>query len=350
MPELNYIPSLKYEAGKLVILDQTRLPGEIVWLPIPDLATACEAIVSLRVRGAPAIGVMAGLSAIVAARNGLPVADLASDRWAAGFREITATLRTTRPTAVNLFYAMDRLDRCLSGLSASDAAPQKMLDALETEALNIFREDTELCDAIGRHGASLIPVGATVLTHCNTGSLATAGRGTALGAIYTAYFEGQKGIQVINTETRPLLQGARLTSFELVHAGIPCTLITDSMAAQVMKEGRVDLIMVGADRIARNGDSANKIGTLGLAVLAKHFGIPFYILAPSTTIDVAVPDGERIVIEQRKADEVRAFGARPVAPENVRVYNPAFDVAPAALISAIVTEKGVYRGPYDFAS
>lgn len=349
MPELNYIPSLKYEDGKLVILDQTRLPGDIVWLPIPDLATACEAIVSLRVRGAPAIGVMAGLSAIVAARSGLPVATLTTDRWAAGFREITATLRTTRPTAVNLFYAMDRLDRCLAGLSAAAAGPQQMLDALEADALKIFREDTELCDAIGRHGASLIPVGATVLTHCNTGSLATAGRGTALGAIYTAYFEENKGIKVINTETRPLLQGARLTSFELVHAGIPCTLITDSMAAQVMKEGRVDLIMVGADRIARNGDSANKIGTLGLAVLAKHFGIPFYILAPSTTIDVAVESGEGIVIEQRRPDEVRAFGARSTAPDRVDVYNPAFDVAPAELISAIVTEKGVFRGPYDFA-
>lgn len=347
MPSLNYIPSLKYENHSLVILDQTKLPGEIHWLPVTDLPTACEAIVSLRVRGAPAIGVMAALSAIVVARASLNTEALSSEDWGSGFRKITETLRTTRPTAVNLFYAMDRLDRCLAGLSSM--RPQQMLQALEAEAVSIFREDTELCDAIGRHGATLIPAGATVLTHCNTGSLATAGRGTALGAIYTAFFEEDKGISVINTETRPLLQGARLTSFELVHAGIPCTLITDSMAAQVMKEGRVDLVMVGADRIARNGDSANKIGTFSLAVLARHFGIPFYVLAPSTTIDTAVIDGEGIVIEQRRPDEIRSFGLRATAPENVDVYNPAFDVAPAGLISAIVTEKGVFRGPYDFA-
>lgn len=340
---MNYIPSLKYENGQLTIIDQTRLPVETVWLPIHDLNTACEAIVALRVRGAPAIGVMAALSAIVVFRNAVKAGEAATVER---FLEICNTLRKTRPTAVNLFYAMDRMSAKAAGLEglAADALQQQ----LEDEAVAIYREDVELCDAIGRHGASLIKEGATVLTHCNTGSLATAGRGTALGAIYTAFFEEAKKIKVINTETRPLLQGARLTSYELVTAGIPTTLITDSMAAMVMKQRRVDLVMVGADRIARNGDSANKIGTLALSILAKHYGIPFYVLAPSTTIDTTIADGSAIVIEERTADEVRNFGERRTAPANVNVFNPAFDVAPADLISGIVTEKGVFRGPYDF--
>ncbi|KAB2931159.1 MAG: S-methyl-5-thioribose-1-phosphate isomerase [Leptonema illini] len=340
---MNYIPSLKYESGQLTIVDQTRLPVDSVWLPIHDLNTACEAIVALRVRGAPAIGVMAALSSIVVFRNSVKAGEAATVER---FLEICNTLRKTRPTAVNLFYAMDRMSAKAAGLEglAADALQQQ----LEDEAVAIYREDVELCDAIGRHGASLIKEGATVLTHCNTGSLATAGRGTALGAIYTAFFEEAKKIKVINTETRPLLQGARLTSYELVTAGIPTTLITDSMAAMVMKQRRVDLVMVGADRIARNGDSANKIGTLALSILAKHYGIPFYVLAPSTTIDTTIADGSAIVIEERTADEVRSFGERRTAPANVNVFNPAFDVAPADLISGIVTEKGVFRGPYDF--
>lgn len=340
---MNYIPSLKYENGQLTIIDQTRLPVETVWLPIHDLNTACEAIVALRVRGAPAIGVMAALSAIVVFRNAVQAGEAATVER---FLEICNTLRKTRPTAVNLFYAMDRMSAKAAGLGG--LAADALLQQLEAEAVAIYREDVELCDAIGRHGASLIKEGATVLTHCNTGSLATAGRGTALGAIYTAFFEEAKKIKVINTETRPLLQGARLTSYELVTAGIPTTLITDSMAAMVMKQRRVDLVMVGADRIAQNGDSANKIGTLALSILAKHYGIPFYVLAPSTTIDTTIADGSAIVIEERTADEVRSFGERRTAPANVNVYNPAFDVAPADLISGIVTEKGVFRGPYDF--
>ncbi len=340
---MNYIPSLKYENGQLTIIDQTRLPVDSVWLPIHDLNTACEAIVALRVRGAPAIGVMAALSAIVVFRNSVKAGEAASVER---FLEICNTLRKTRPTAVNLFYAIDRMSAKAAGLAGLSA--DVILQQLEAEAVAIYREDVELCDAIGRHGASLIKEGATVLTHCNTGSLATAGRGTALGAIYTAFFEEAKKIKVINTETRPLLQGARLTSYELVTAGIPTTLITDSMAAMVMKQRRVDLVMVGADRIARNGDSANKIGTLALSILAKHYGIPFYVLAPSTTIDTTIADGSAIVIEERTADEVRSFGERRTAPANVNVFNPAFDVAPAELISGIVTEKGVFHGPYDF--
>ncbi|EHQ06188.1 S-methyl-5-thioribose-1-phosphate isomerase [Leptonema illini] len=340
---MNYIPSLKYENGQLTIIDQTRLPVETIWLPIHDLNTACEAIVALRVRGAPAIGVMAALSAIVVFRNSVKAGEAASVER---FLEICNTLRKTRPTAVNLFYAMDRMSAKAAGLEG--LAADELQQQLEAEAVAIYREDVELCDAIGRHGATLIKEGATVLTHCNTGSLATAGRGTALGAIYTAFFEEAKKIKVINTETRPLLQGARLTSYELVTAGIPTTLITDSMAAMVMKQRRVDLVMVGADRIARNGDSANKIGTLALSILAKHYGIPFYVLAPSTTIDTTIADGSAIVIEERTADEVRSFGERRTAPANVNVFNPAFDVAPAELISGIVTEKGVFHGPYDF--
>lgn len=340
---MNYIPSLKYENGQLTIIDQTRLPAKTVWLPVHDLDTACEAIVALRIRGAPAIGVMAALSAVVVFRNSVKAGKAATVDH---FLDICNTLRKTRPTAVNLFYAMDRLSARAAGLKG--LAADALLQQLEDEALAIYREDVELCDAIGLHGASLIKDGATVLTHCNTGSLATAGRGTALGAIYTAFFEEGKKIQVINTETRPLLQGARLTSHELVSAGIPATLITDSMAAMVMKQRRVDLVMVGADRIARNGDSANKIGTLALSILAKHYGIPFYVLAPSTTIDTTIADGSDIVIEERTADEVRSFGECRTAPADVNVFNPAFDVAPAELISAIVTEKGIFRGPYDF--
>lgn len=340
---MNYIPSIRYENGQLMILDQTRLPSETVWLPIVDLDTACEAITSLRVRGAPAIGVMAALSSVAVFRLSLQAGREASiDR----FLEICNTLRKTRPTAVNLFYAMDRMSSVAVTLRGSSA--ESMLQRLEEEALQIYREDVALCDAIGRNGAALIPDGATVLTHCNTGSLATAGRGTALGAIYTAFFEEAKKVHVINTETRPLLQGSRLTSYELVMAGIPVTLITDSMAAMVMKERRIDLVMVGADRIARNGDTANKIGTLGLAILAAHFRIPFYVLAPSTTIDRSIKDGSSIVIEERSADEVRSFGNRQTAPADVKVYNPAFDVVPAELISGIVTEEDVFRKPYDF--
>ncbi len=340
---MNYLPSLKYENGQLTILDQTELPARTVWLPVQDLETACEAIVSLRVRGAPAIGVMAALASAVAFRTAIQAGEQAGVEL---FLKICDRLRSTRPTAVNLFYAMDRMSEKARSLEGK--TPDDMLRILEEEALAIYREDVSLCEAIGRHGASLIPDGATVLTHCNTGSLATAGRGTALGAIYTAFFEEGKKIQVINTETRPLLQGSRLTSYELVQAGIPVTLITDSMAAMVMQQRRVDLVMVGADRIARNGDSANKIGTLALSVLARHFHIPFYVLAPSTTIDTGIAGGADIVIEERGADEVRTFGARQTAPKEVNVFNPAFDVAPADAISAIVTEKGIFRAPYDF--
>ncbi|MBW7859211.1 MAG: S-methyl-5-thioribose-1-phosphate isomerase [Leptonema sp. (in: Bacteria)] len=343
--KFNYIPSLRYENDRLTIIDQTQLPTKQVWLTIENLETACDAIVKLKVRGAPAIGVMAALSIVAIMRP--QVAKLQSiTAIRSYFHSVCQKLKSTRPTAVNLFYAINRIVEFENRIATND--PTAWLQLIEKEALAIYSEDIELCELIGNHGATLISTGNTVLTHCNTGALATAGRGTALGVIYTAFFDQAKKIQVYNTETRPLLQGSRLTSFELVTAGIPTTLITDSMAATVMKQGRIDAVLVGADRIARNGDSANKVGTLSLSILANHFSIPFYVVAPSTTIDTSIADGSSIVIEERSATEVRSFAGTITAPESVSVYNPAFDVAPAELITGIVTEKGVFRPPYLF--
>ena len=339
-----YITSLKYENHQLTIIDQTQLPEKQVWLTIVDLETACDAIIKLKVRGAPAIGVMAALSSVVSLKQQLSLSNKSTPDQL--FANICETLKSTRPTAVNLFYAIDRMiahSNHMLDLSVTD-----YVNGLKQEALAIYHEDIDLCNSIGRNGASLISNGDTILTHCNTGALATAGRGTALGVIFTAYFDQSKKIQVFNTETRPLLQGSRLTSFELVSAGIPTTLITDSMAAAVMQQGRIDSVFVGADRIAQNGDSANKIGTLSLAILANHFKIPFYVVAPSTTIDRTISNGSNILIEERSANEVKSFSGIVTAPESVNVYNPAFDVTPANLITSIVTEKGVFKPPFFF--
>jgi methylthioribose-1-phosphate isomerase len=255
-------------------------------------------------------------------------------------RDATALLRTSRPTAVNLFWALDRIDRRLERASVSD--PAALLDLLLAEAQAIAEEDRAMCRSIGQHGSSLLSSGQGVLTHCNAGGLATADYGTALAVIFTAHEQG-KAIEVFADETRPLLQGARLTAWELQRRGVPVTLICDNMAAQVMRERRVDLVVVGADRIAANGDTANKIGTYGVAVLAKAHGIPFYVAAPSSTFDLAIADGSQIPIEQRDAREITHGFGRPTAPEGVAVYNPAFDVTPAELIAGIITERGVIR-------
>src|SRR4051794_17715085 len=306
--------------GHLRLIDQTRLPTEFIEIDCHDVPTVWEAIKLLRVRGAPAIGVAAAYGAVIGARS-RGMGDAATVRRA--LREATGSLRTSRPTAVNLFWALDRMDAV--GARDQSTSASGLLDRLLDEANAIADEDRAMCRAIGRHGAELLAPGEGVLTHCNAGGLATSDYGTALAVIFSAHEQG-KGIVVYADETRPLLQGARLTAWELQRRGVPVTLICDNMAAQVMKEGRVQSVVVGADRIAANGDTANKIGTYGVALLAKAHGIPFYVAAPSSTFDLTLPDGSAIPIEQRDPCEVTRGLGRPIAPEGVDVYNPAFDV------------------------
>jgi methylthioribose-1-phosphate isomerase len=322
----------------LTILDQRLLPGQVVERELRTLDEVDDAIRTLAVRGAPAIGVVAALGLVAAlTRLGAP----SRDEIRAGIDR----LAQARPTAVNLPWAMRRLRRIVDTSTVEGAA---LLDVLADEAALILAEDQEMCAAIGRHGQSLIPDGARVLTHCNAGALATSGIGTALAPVYTAVAAGRR-VSVIACETRPLLQGSRITAWELEQAGIPVTVCTDGMAASLMREGRVDLVIVGADRIAANGDVANKIGTYAHAVAARHHDIPFYVAAPSSSVDPDTADGDAIPIEQRSADEVRRLGDRVLAPERVPVHNPAFDVTPAELVTAIVTERGVTRAPYGFS-
>jgi methylthioribose-1-phosphate isomerase len=310
---------------------------EYVEIDCRDVPAVWEAIKALRVRGAPAIGVAAAYGAVLGARS-KGKDDVPSILRALG--EATLYLRTSRPTAVNLFWALDRMDASVASANQHDGPA--MLDRLLIEARKIDEEDRAMCRAIGRHGAVLVEPGQGILTHCNAGGLATADYGTALAVVFAAHENGTP-LRVFADETRPLLQGARLTAWELKRRGIPVTLICDNMAAQVMKEGKVQLVVVGADRIAANGDTANKIGTYGVALLAKAHGLPFYVAAPSSTFDLSIPDGSAIPIEQRDPREVtHGFGRQP-APDDVDVYNPAFDVTPAGLIAGIITEKGIIR-------
>ena len=322
--------------GHLSLVDQTRLPVEFVELECRDVATVWEAIKTLRVRGAPAIGIAAAYGVCV----GLQTAP--RDDEAALFArldEVTAYLAGSRPTAVNLFWALDRMKRTAAGLRGKKP-PAEIHAALLDEARAIHEEDRQMCRAMGRVGAELLADGQGVLTHCNAGGLATADYGTALAVIFAAE-EAGKRIHVYADETRPLLQGARLTAWELMQRGIDVTLICDNMAAQVMREGRVQAVITGADRIAANGDTANKIGTYGVAVLAAAHGIPFYIAAPSSTFDLSLPSGDAIPIEQRDSREITHGFGRQTAPDGVGVYNPAFDVTPARLIRAIICERGL---------
>jgi methylthioribose-1-phosphate isomerase len=317
------------------LIDQTLLPNEYVEVDCRDVPAVWEAIKSLRVRGAPAIGVAAAYGAVIGART-RGFDDPGAVRGALG--EATAYLRTSRPTAVNLFWALDRMDAAVAPGAELDGPA--ILGKLLDEARLIDEEDRAMCRSIGRHGATLVGSGQGILTHCNAGGLATADYGTALAVVFTAHEQG-KAVRVFADETRPLLQGARLTAWELQRRRIPVTLICDNMAAQVMREGKVQMVVVGADRIASNGDTANKIGTYGVALLAKAHGIPFYVAAPSSTFDLSIPDGSAIPIEQRDPREVTHGFGRQTAPEGVDVYNPAFDVTPADLIAGIITEKGV---------
>jgi methylthioribose-1-phosphate isomerase len=341
------VETIRWTGDSARIIDQTRLPTELVYLDCRDVETMAEAIESLRIRGAPAIGIAAAYGVVLGVR------DVSSgDSWEAFGKALDAAveeLARTRPTAVNLFWALDRMRRVVL---TSDLRPLTSKGAVEEgkallleEAHRIFEEDRRICRAMGKNGATLLEDGMTVLTHCNAGGLATADFGTALGVIYAAQVEG-KTIRVFADETRPLLQGARLTAWELMQSGIEVTLICDDMAAWVMQQGKVDAVLVGADRIAANGDAANKIGTYGLAVLAKSHGIPFYVVAPVSTLDVRLENGDQIPIEERKPEEVTCGFGRRTAPEGVAVYNPAFDVTPHRLVSAIISERGIAREPY----
>ena len=333
------VEPIRWKKGRLGLLDQRRLPDEVVWLWPEALDEVADAIQTLAVRGAPAIGVAAacGLAMFAGRLKG----DAGTFR--AGFDGIADVLAATRPTAVNLFWAIERMRRKAREVEALAPGPRR--DALVAEAAAIREEDLESCRAIGRFGGPLIQADEGVLTHCNAGALATAGYGTALGVIRAAHEAGTK-MRVFARETRPLLQGARLTTWELMEDGIDVTLVTDSMAAHMMSQGMVQRVVVGADRIAANGDAANKIGTYGLAIIARHHGVPFHVAAPGTTVDFSIEEGTAIPIEERHPDEVTSFGRVSVAPAGVKVYNPAFDVTPADLITSIITDRGIAAAPY----
>jgi len=332
--------TIDWRDGAVVMLDQRRLPGEEIYNQYRSVTEVAEAIRSMVIRGAPAIGCAVALGVA-----------LAADRAASGGRaaveaavaEATEILAATRPTAVNLFWALDRVRALVArrdDLSGADLAA-----SLLEEALRLIAEDVEANRAIGRFCAELIPPRSTVLTHCNAGALATGGYGTALGVIRALHDAG-KHVRVLADETRPLLQGARLTAWELRRDGIDVTVIPDSAVGSIMRRGEIDAAVVGADRIAANGDVANKIGTYSVAVMCVHHGVPMYVAAPTSTIDLATPDGDGIPIEDRSADEVTTIGGTRFVPEGVPVYNRAFDVTPASLVDAIITEKGIARAPY----
>lgn len=334
------VTTIEWVKNKIRMIDQTLLPNELVYLEIDDIETLGEAIKSLRVRGAPAIGVAAALGMIIGTK------DVSGEDKNQFFEKLEATaryLKNTRPTAVNLAWAVDRL---LSTVAQQRKKPiVDLKKILFDEAMRIYQEDRRINREIGEHGSAIIPQEAQIITHCNTGALATVDYGTAIGVVFTAHTKGKK-VHVWVDETRPLLQGARLNMWELMNEGIEATLICDNMSAFVMQKNKIDLCIVGADRIASNGDTANKIGTYGLAVAARHHGVPFYVAAPVSTIDFTIGSGKEIPIEVREASEVtRGFG-KQTAPNDAEVYSPAFDVTPNELITGIITEQGIINPPY----
>ena len=337
------IAPVRWEGDHLVLLDQTQLPGNEVARKYTRWQDVAEAIRTLVVRGAPAIGVAAAFGVALAARQS---GARSFDSLFEDLQAASTGLAATRPTAVNLFWALERMRQVTlaSRPLSLDAIRRRLLAEAET----IREEDIRANRAMGDHGATLVPAGARILTHCNAGALATAGYGTALGVIRSAHAQGKVALVWVD-ETRPVMQGSRLTAWECVQEGIPHRLIADVAAASIMARGEVDLVVTGADRIAANGDTANKIGTYALAVLARHHHIPFYVAAPFSTVDAALLSGATIPIEERAATEVRALAGAPTAPAASPVYNPAFDVTPAALIAAIITERGVFRPPYQFS-
>ncbi len=336
------IPTLNWTGDGVRFLDQTKLPLEETYVLAADYEQVAEAIKTMVVRGAPAIGVSAAYGIALGAKK---TKAGTAEEFAPEFEKICARLASTRPTAVNLFWAIDRMKSLLAKLLGSGATLGQIQEKILAEAHAMYEEDIAACKTMGAHGAGLLPEQGGVLTHCNAGALATCGYGTALGVVRAAVERGKR-IHVYADETRPFLQGARLTAWELMADGIPTTVICDNMAASLMRAGRIQAVVVGADRIAANGDTANKIGTYNVAILAHAHGIPFYVAAPWSTIDLATATGEAIPIEERPHAEVTHHAGKQLTPNGVGISNPAFDVTPAKYVTAIITERGVLRAPY----
>jgi len=336
------LPTIEWKDDAVVMIDQRKLPASEVYVTCKTAADVAKAIKTMVIRGAPAIGVAAAMGIALGMRRSTATG---TKQFTTEFQRSCDLMAGTRPTAVNLFWAIDRMKRAFAEAAQGGASVEELKQRLESEARRIHDEDVESCRTMGAHGAALVPDNARILTHCNAGALATAGYGTALGVIRAAAEKGKR-IAVLADETRPFLQGARLTAWELLKDGIETTVITDNMAGAMMRLGNVDLVVVGADRIAAKGDVANKVGTYGVAVLAKEHGIPFYVAAPLSTIDLATPDGSGIPIEERPEREVTHVGSSRITPEGARIRNPAFDVTPAKYISAIITERGIARAPF----
>jgi methylthioribose-1-phosphate isomerase len=337
------LPTIEWKDDAVVMIDQRKLPTAEVYVTCKTAKDVAKAIKTMVIRGAPAIGVAAAMGIALGMRRSTATG---TKQFVTEFQRICDLMAGTRPTAVNLFWAIDRMKATFADAAQRGLSVGELKVRLEDEARAIHDEDVQSCRTMGAHGASLVPESARILTHCNAGALATAGYGTALGVIRAAAEQGKR-VAVLADETRPFLQGARLTAWELVKDGIDTTVITDNMAASMMRLQQVDLVVVGADRIAANGDVANKIGTYGVAVLAKEHGIPFYVVAPMSTVDLGTPDGSGIPIEERNDREVTHVGASRLTPEGARIRNPAFDVTPSRYVTAIITERGIARAPYE---
>lgn len=336
------LPTIAWEGDAIVMVDQRKLPSAEVYVQCKSAGEVAKAIKTMVIRGAPAIGVAAAMGIALGMERSKATG---TRQFAAEFQKTCDLMAATRPTAVNLFWAIERMKRRFSEGALSGESVDQLKTRLRLEAMHVHDEDVASCRAIGAHGATLVPSEARILTHCNAGALATAGYGTALGMIRSA-IEAGKRVRVLADETRPFLQGSRLTAWELVRDGIDTTVITDSMAGALMRDQEIDLVVVGADRIAANGDTANKIGTYTVAILAKEHGIPFYVAAPWSTIDLATADGRQIPIEERHAKEVTHVGSNRLAPAGASVRNPAFDVTPHRYITAIVTDRGIFHPPF----
>jgi methylthioribose-1-phosphate isomerase len=336
------LPTIARDGNEVVMIDQRKLPAQEVYVRAKTAAEVARAIKTMVIRGAPAIGVAAAMGIALGMRKSKATG---TQKFAAELQKISEMMAATRPTAVNLFWAIERMKRTFAAAAQAGDSVDQIKDRLDAEAQAIHDEDVASCRAMGAFGADVVPEEARILTHCNAGALATAGYGTALGVIRGAVEKGKR-VAVFADETRPFLQGARLTAWELVRDGIQTTVITDNMTGALMRQGKVDLVIVGADRIAANGDTANKIGTYGVAVLAREHQIPFYVAAPLSTVDLATPDGDHIPIEERAAKEVTHVAGAQLTPDGALVWNPAFDVTPHHLIAGIITERGIFRPPY----
>ena len=337
------LPTIEWQGDAVVMIDQRKLPSTEVYVSCKTAAEVAKAIKTMVIRGAPAIGVAAAMGIAMGMRRSTATG---TKQFTTEFQKTCDMMAATRPTAVNLFWAIEKMKHVFAEAAQGGCSVDEIKQRLEAEARRIHDEDVESCRTMGAHGATLVPQDARILTHCNAGALATAGYGTALGVIRAAAEQGKK-VAVLADETRPFLQGARLTAWELVKDGIDTTVITDNMAGSMMRLGNVDLVVVGADRIAANGDVANKIGTYGVAVLAKEHNIPFYVAAPISTVDLHTPDGSSIPIEERNDKEVTHVGSSRLTPEGAHIRNPAFDVTPHKYVTAIITERGIARAPYD---